>query len=127
MNNAMSKFAQMHAVLYSQDIRVAAHLGGHLRRGPPPVTLRLHTAQLHSGTLPTSTERFTADTAHSIPDTFADTYYYAGEREMSNLELTLTLTPTFQPTITSAVLTFRPVGETINIHTPIFESVFQVG
>ena len=118
----------MHAALYKQDSRVATgDLGGHLRRGPPPVTLRLHPTQLHSGTLPTSTERFTADTAHSIPDTFADTYYYAGEREMSNLELTLTLTPTFQPTITSAVLTFGLVGETINIHTPIFESVFQVG
>ena len=73
----------MHAALYKQDIRVATgDLGGHLRRGPPPVTLRLHTAQWHSGTLPTSTERFTADTAHSIPDTFADTYYYAGERDV---------------------------------------------
>ena len=78
----MSKFAQKHAVLYKQEIRVAAHLGGHLRRGPPPVTLRLHTAQWHSGKPPSSTERFTADTAHSIPDTFADTYYYAGERDV---------------------------------------------
>ena len=103
---------------------VAGDLGGHFGRGPPPVTLRLHTAQwhsgrvaqsgtvakLHSGKPPSnSSERFTADTPHSIPDTFADTYYY-GERETSKLGLTLTLTPTFQSTITSSVNIWQ-VGE----------------
>ena len=71
-----------------QEITVACHQGGggHLWRGPrwasiaahpwwrcpPPVTLRLQPWQQPTGTA--CTERFTADTPHSIPDT------YYGER-----------------------------------------------